>query len=70
MGRKTTKDKTPWVSSWLTYDEACAEARVARSTMDEWRQAGRGPVFKKQLNGRLIIKRDALEEWIESLVSA
>lgn len=51
---------------WLTYGEALDRLGVARSTMDQWRGAGRLR-FTKLPNGALRIRESDLESWLDSL---
>jgi predicted DNA-binding transcriptional regulator AlpA len=55
---------------WLTMQEVCEDLGVARSTVDDWRKKGRGPVFKKLPNGSLLIDRRDYEEWLTCLPEA
>jgi hypothetical protein len=55
---------------WLMYAEVLAEVRVARSTLDDWRRAGRGPIFKRLDNGELRIHLSDLKAWKDALPDA
>ncbi|WP_083998935.1 helix-turn-helix transcriptional regulator [Actinomadura kijaniata] len=53
---------------WLPIDEVLAELKdVPRSTFNRWRATGRGPKSRRLPNGRVLIRRSALNEWLESL---
>jgi len=54
----------------LTVEQVCAELKVARSTLHEWRAKGRAPKIRKLPNGELRIKRRDLDEWLESCLVA
>ncbi len=53
----------------LTLAAVCQELGVSRSTLDDWRRTGRGPVFKKLPNGSLRITREALDAWLATLAA-
>jgi predicted site-specific integrase-resolvase len=55
---------------WLTIDNVCDELGVARSTLSDWRVKGHAPRCKRLPNGRVIVRRDWLDEWLESLPEA
>lgn len=52
---------------WLTIKEICVEFGIARSTLNRWRELGRGPVFKKMPNGQLRVSREELIRWTSEL---
>jgi excisionase family DNA binding protein len=54
-------------SNWLNYSQAMQFLDVSRSTLDVWRKSGHIN-FSKLPNGQLRIRREVLEEWLESLV--
>jgi hypothetical protein len=72
--RGTTSMTTPVTNTqadtdeWLSIDEVLAELKdVPRSTFTRWRATGRGPRSRRLPNGRILIRRSALNEWLESL---
>ncbi len=56
---------------WLAIEDFCAEVGVPLSTAYKWAQAapeaGRFPRFRRLPNGRIRIRRDWLEEWLDAL---
>ncbi len=54
----------------LTVEEICAALDIARSTFDEWRAKGRAPRCLKLPNGKLRIRRDDYDNWLESCLEA
>jgi predicted site-specific integrase-resolvase len=52
---------------WMTFDEVLADLGVARSTLNEWRNSGRGPSFTRLPNGKLLIRERAYLAWTEQL---
>jgi predicted DNA-binding transcriptional regulator AlpA len=55
---------------FLTVDDVCAELGIARSTFDDWRAKGRAPRCIKLPNGKLRIRRDDLEFWLNTCMEA
>ena len=51
---------------WINYVQAMNVLGVGRSTLDGWRKSGL-LVFVKLPNGQLRIRRDDVDEWLESL---
>lgn len=49
----------------LTISEVIEELGVPRSTFYYWRQLGKGPRSIKLPNGRVRIRRSALNQWLE-----
>jgi predicted DNA-binding transcriptional regulator AlpA len=58
------------VATWLSVEEVCAELGVGRSTFADWRVKGTAPRCKRMPNGRVIVRRDWLDEWFEQLPEA
>ena len=56
---------------WMTIEEFCEELNVSRGVAYKWSAAGpasgRFPKFRKLPNGRIRIRRDWFEEWIDRL---
>ncbi|SOD73287.1 excisionase family DNA binding protein [Jatrophihabitans sp. GAS493] len=50
----------------LTVAEVCEELGVSRSTFYEWRVKGRAPRCLRLPNGELRVRRDELENWLDS----
>lgn len=59
---------------WLSLEDFCAELGVPRSTAYKWCAAGpasgRFPRYRRLPNGRLRIRRDWMEEWLDALPTA
>lgn len=53
----------------LTVQQVLAELKIAKSTWYEWRQVGKAPRVHKLPNGKLRVRRSALEGWLKSLES-
>jgi predicted site-specific integrase-resolvase len=53
-------------SGWLNYSESMEFLSVSRSTLDGWRRLNH-LTFSRLPNGQLRIRRDVLNDWIESL---
>jgi len=51
------------LADFLTLDEAAAELKVGRRTLDRWRQLGEGPPITK-LGRRVLYRRKSLEAWL------
>jgi len=71
-GKHRAVHRDPTVSTrWLTIEDFCAEVGVPMSTAYKWAQAGPGsgrfPRFRRLPNGRIRIRRDWLEEWLDAL---
>lgn len=64
----------PSLPQWLSLEDFCEELGVARSTAYKWCAAdpasGRFPRYRRLPNGRLRIRRDWLEEWLDGLPRA
>ncbi|MFG3441159.1 helix-turn-helix transcriptional regulator [Nonomuraea sp. NPDC047897] len=52
----------------LTIAEVLAELQVARSTFDAWRSLGLAPECIKLPNGKLRVRRSALDAWLATRV--
>jgi predicted DNA-binding transcriptional regulator AlpA len=56
---------------WLSLEDFCEELGVPRSTAYKWCAAGpasgKFPRYRRLPNGRLRIRRDWLEEWLDGL---
>ena len=56
---------------WLSLDDFCEELGVPRSTAYKWCAAGpasgKFPRYRRLPNGRLRIRRDWVEEWLDGL---
>lgn len=56
---------------WLSIEDFCNEVGVPLSTAYKWAQAGpessRFPRFRRLPNGRIRIRRDWLEAWLDEL---
>jgi predicted DNA-binding transcriptional regulator AlpA len=59
---------------WLSLEDFCEELEVPRSTAYKWCAAGpasgKFPRCRKLPNGRVRIRRDWLEEWVDGLPTA
>jgi predicted DNA-binding transcriptional regulator AlpA len=55
---------------WLSYEDVLADLDVARSTLDDWRRSGRGPIFKRLPNRELRIRSSAYDAWAQALEDA
>jgi predicted site-specific integrase-resolvase len=53
------------LADFLTQDEAAAELKVRRRTLDRWRQLGDGPPITK-LGRRVLYRRKSLEAWLRA----
>jgi excisionase family DNA binding protein len=53
--------------AWMTLEEVCEEIGVSRSTLDKWRVKGKGPTWRKLPSGRLRIRRQDLDAWLDAL---
>jgi excisionase family DNA binding protein len=59
------------LADFLTQDEAAAELKVCRRTLDRWRQLGEGPPVTK-VGRRILYRRTSLQRWLaaqEQIVS-
>lgn len=54
-------------SEWMSFKEVLDDLGVPRSTMDDWRARGDGPVFTKFPGGHLKIQRVDYEMWLANL---
>jgi predicted DNA-binding transcriptional regulator AlpA len=56
---------------WLSLEDFCEELEVPRSTAYKWcaggPASGKFPRCRKLPNGRVRIRRDWLEEWVDGL---
>jgi excisionase family DNA binding protein len=61
-------------SEWLSIEDFCEELGVPKSTAYKWAeagtQAGRFPRYRRLPNGRIRIRRDWFEEWVDGLPAA
>lgn len=61
-------------SEWLSIEDFCEELGVPRSTAYKWAEAGaeagRFPRYRRLPNGRIRIRRDWFEEWVDGLPAA
>ncbi len=55
---------------WLSYTAVCDELGVAPSTMSEWRLRKIAPPMKKLPNGRVMCRREDLDQWCDLLEAA
>jgi excisionase family DNA binding protein len=53
--------------AWMTLEEVCDEIGVSRSTIDKWRAKGKGPAWRRLPSGRLRIRRQDLDAWLDAL---
>jgi excisionase family DNA binding protein len=53
---------------WLTVAEVCAELQIARSTWEKWRQKGAAPKAVRLPSGKLRVRRDWLDAWLDDHV--
>lgn len=53
------------LADFLTPDDAAAELKVCRRTLDRWRQLGEGPPITK-LGRRVLYRRKSLEAWLSA----
>jgi len=70
--RSTPRPAAP-PARWLSIEDFCAEVGVSLSTAYKWAQAGpdsgRFPRFLRLPNGRIRIRRDWLEGWLDELTT-
>jgi excisionase family DNA binding protein len=59
---------------WLSIEDFCEELGVPKSTAYKWAEAGpeagRFPRYRRLPNGRIRIRRDWFEEWVDGLPAA
>ncbi len=53
-------------SPFLTVDEAAAYLRLTARALENFRQVGGGPLYRKH-GGRVVYHRDELDEWSAQL---
>ncbi len=69
----TKRDDTS-AAEWLTVEEFCDELSVPLSTAYKWSShgpaSGRFPRFCRLPNGKIRMRREWVEEWLEGLADA
>lgn len=63
---------TRWdASTWMSIQDVAEELSVPLATVYKWSAAGPGsgrfPEYRKLPNGRIRVRRDWFEEWVDSL---
>lgn len=53
----------------MTVKQFCEEFGISRRTWEDWRVRGVTPPYRKLHNGKLIMFRDDVEAWFDSLPS-
>lgn len=66
--RKEENGALPKTSRFVTVSEICTDLQIARSTWDDWMAKGKVPPYHRLPNGRLRIKRQDYEDWLETLM--
>jgi excisionase family DNA binding protein len=66
MKNDSSSTTKPLNSGWFDYSESMELLGVSRSTLDCWRRANHLK-FSRLPNGQLRIRRDVLNDWVESL---
>ena len=52
---------------WLTVTDMTAELGITRSTLDKWREQGKGPKLKQLPSRKLRCERTDFDAWLDSL---
>ena len=60
-----THDLVHLLADFLGQDEAAAELKVCRRTLDRWRRLGEGPPVSK-LGRRVLYRRASLQAWLRA----
>jgi excisionase family DNA binding protein len=66
-GRTNSTGAGRAADEWLTIDEVCRLLKIGRRTFERYLSLGTGPRVKRIAgNGPIRIRRDWLDEWMES----
>lgn len=62
--------RTPDQPEWVSLTAICDALDIHRSTLAKWRTRGLFPPAKKLPNGRVVVRRDDFEAWMNDLPDA